>query len=316
MKKNLLIIGLLALMMPLSAETLNICKAFEKLLTNVNDFKPLMAGKDPKNPLAYLSTFQLEGAESASFITDDNTTRFEADLGSYQTDIEATRKKNEWEKSFITCFPTMKLLYRHHFVPVLKTEFSYYHPSVQNETTIRVYDAAFCISKIISTYDLIFEFHQAQHAYTEYTLINQEQVKSPFGETLSAIIKHADDDVFEEIKGEILQEDISGEDLAYATTLKIPGYSDSYIGVNLDNESRYVVNLCVNVEKSSFETTRASFLKALMSAMGKGFAYSTSANEQTIDFVKTSYLFRKVATFSFTEKNGKYTAHFMVYAPE
>ncbi len=319
MMKHLLIIGLLTLMMPLSAETLNICKTFEKLRANANDFSPLMV-EDKDNPITNTSTIQLEGAESSSF-NKFGTVKFNAELGSFKTKKEASDKQNEWKNALKACYPGLNYSVENKDVLGL-AEYTYSYIFIKTATIIRLYEACFCISKTTSDYDLTLEYPQVQKkgllaeeipAYTDYNLITKEPEESLFASNLSLILVQAEND-FKQITGDLSLEDVSEEALTYDAKIKLIGYPSCYIETDLREEMSYVVNLCSDVDRVTYEKTMETFVKQLMSALGNKYAYRTSASGSSVSFVSVENPGKTVASVYFSEKNGKFSANFTVYA--
>lgn len=317
-----MLLGLLALLMPLSAETLTICQAFEKLLTNVTNFDPLMGEQDPQNIMATLSTFQVEGAESSSFVQRINNVTFEAELGSYPTKQDALNKQNEWIKAMRVCYPAMAFVSRNE--RFLDVQYTRSYPFLKNETTLRVYEASFCSKEESSLYTLSFEFPQAKAAsalskempaFTKYTLLTEEFLESPFGDSLYTLFDYASKN-FEPITGNRLLNEVDKKAIRYDVSYKLPGYPYSYVEQNTNNLRSYVIRLCNNVDEATFGAKVKPFIRKMQASLGKSYAYKASANGQTMDFVRTNDPLTKLISFDLSVNNEKYTARLIIYSTE
>jgi hypothetical protein len=313
MKKHLLLACLVSLLTPLAAENVTICQLFEKLLNHANDFKPLMAGKDPSLPIRQLSTIQLEGAVSSRFNVLNDVT-FEAELGRYPSQMEAIKAQNKWAKALMECYPGMKFGFRREII--LDHTFGYTYPILWNETTIRVFTAAFVIKNITSEYELVFECKQAREetltkpaivAFTDYTMLTVERDDSPFTEALQEVLYQATV-AFEEIKGNDEDDHIVGR---YPATLKLPGYDNCYVDTE-DNYS-YVVSICKDVDKETLQAKLAPVGQQIVAALGKDYAYRLSKDGSTVYYVRGKDPDETVATLSYTVHNGLYSAAFIVW---
>jgi len=321
MKRYLLLFGLLTLLLPLSAETLTICQTFEKLLTNVANFKPLMGEQDPKNIMATLSTFQVEGAESSSFIQSLNKVTFEAKLGSYPTNQDAFKKQNELMKAMRVCYPTMEFVIRNE--QVMDVQYMRSYPFIKNKTSLNVYEASFCIKEESSMFTLSFEFPQAKAAsalskgtpaFTNYIFLDEEFIDSPFADSLYTLFDYAPKN-FEPITGSLLLNEVDKKALRYDVSYKLPSCPDSYVEQNTNNERSYVIRLCNNVDEVTFgEKVNMPIVKRILVSLGKSYAYKASANGQTMDFVRTNDPLNKLISFDYSVSNGKYTACFIIYS--
>lgn len=304
----------MSLLTPLAAENLTICPLFEKLLNNANDFKPLMAGKDPSLPMRTLSTIQLDGAESSRFTVGINDVTFEAELGRYPTHLDALKMQNKWTKALMECYPGMKFGVRHE--KILSHTFMYTYPILKNETTIRVFTAAFVIKKIFDTYDLVFECKQAQEksrtqreivAFTDHTIVTADRENTPFTEALLEVLYQATIE-FEEIKGNVEDENNDGR---YPATLKLPGFDNCY--VDTEDYTAYVVSVCKDVDQETLQAKLPPFIQLIASALGKEYAYRLSKEGNTIYYIRGNNPDKVIATLTYTVRDGLYSALFIVW---
>lgn len=316
MRKHLLIIALLGLLSPLSAENLAICQAFEKLLNHAADFKPLMGEKDEANPFKTNSTMQLEGAVSSGFFESLGKLTFKAELGKYDTHLDAFKKQNEWANALRGCYPIMKFSVKQREVAggtIMNT-----YPILRNESLIRVFSCSFVIQHIFNTHDLSFEFPQAQDGgilkdeiltYIDYTLLPGFPDDSPFTESVYSLLEHAQVG-FKVITGEF--EDFD-KVATFSTFYKLPGYDDAVIEENTGGYRYYVVNVCKNVDKATFEAKSGPFFQKLMTALGNNFAYRELNNGQAVHFVRCDDALDVAMRFEYAERDGLYTARLLVY---
>jgi hypothetical protein len=275
MKKHLLLACLVSLLTPLAAENVTICQLFEKLLNHANDFKPLMAGKDPSLPIRQLSTIQLEGAVSSRFNVLNDVT-FEAELGRYPSQMEAIKAQNKWAKALMECYPGMK--------------FGFYE---------LVFECKQAREETLTKPAIV--------AFTDYTMLTVERDDSPFTEALQEVLYQATV-AFEEIKGNDEDDHIVGR---YPATLKLPGYDNCYVDTE-DNYS-YVVSICKDVDKETLQAKLAPVGQQIVAALGKDYAYRLSKDGSTVYYVRGKDPDETVATLSYTVHNGLYSAAFIVW---
>ncbi|NLT03881.1 MAG: hypothetical protein GXY09_08475, partial [Bacteroidales bacterium] len=272
--------------------------------------------KDADNPFKTISTIQVEGAASSGFIESLGGMTFEAELGRYETHLDAFNTQTKWANALRECYPIMKFSIKEQ--EVTGGTIMYTYPILRNESPIRVFTCSFVILYVFSTHDLSFRFPQAQKggilkneilAFIDYTPLPGSPDDSPFTERIYSLLEHAKVG-FKVITGEFEDYD---KVATFSTFYKLPDYDDAVIEECSNGYRYYVVNVCKNVDKATFEAKGGPFFQKLMAALGGNFAYRELANGQAVHFVRCDDALDVAMRFEYTEKDGLYSARLLVY---
>lgn len=320
-KSNLVIIAVLFSTLPLMAEKMSLCKAFEKIAESAKTgFEDINSGtNDPNAKIlkTYATSVEILGAEKTELVY-FNSTSYIARYGSFPSEASAIAKVETLKAEFLKCFPFFK------FSPLSKdalktTSCNFIQHS---DNGFRVYKAQFRIEKFGSSYDVSFRFPQKTKKtmfdpeipiFYDYTLIDKVAGYDQFSNDLRKVILEAKT-AFENLKGNEIESSFYMFK-NYAAKMNVAGYSNCYVEDRTFGVIYYVIP-CIT--GGDFETTKAnaqSIISKVKSALGNEYGFMATGSGMNVKFVNKYFPDKDVLTISIeSKKNSLYDIKILVDA--
>ena len=320
-KSNLVIIAVLFSTLPLMAEKMSLCKAFEKIAEAAKTgFTDINSGtNDPNATLikTYATSVEILGAEKTELVY-FNSTDFIARYGKFTSEESAIEKVETLKADFMKCYPFFK------FSPLTRDDFKSLTCNFiqHSDNGFRVYKSLFKIEKMGGSYEVTFRFPQYSKKtlfypeapiYFDYTLIDKVAGYDQFSNDLRKVIVEAKT-AFENLKGNEIESSFYMFK-NYAAKMNVAGYSNCYVEDRTFGVIFYVIP-CIT--GGDFETTKAnaqSIISKVKSALGNEYGFMATGSGTNVKFVNKKFPDKNVLTISIeSKKNSLYDIKILVDA--
>ncbi len=319
---KLIIIGLLVFNLPVSAEKLTLCAAFEKVVaSSEKKFSDLKLSEIPNQSYGKKFYSSIEISEASKTYIDDLTMsiKFKAEFGSFNSKEAAMAKVDELKKNVIACFPTVS------FVTYTETLFNTTSIDFVNKSDkgLRYYKVGFRILKYGSTYDLVFECDEAEKSgwganselipvYTDYFYNDKSQDNSQFSVEIRKLLTEAKS-AFETIKGSEIPADFYLF-TNYASKYQVSGYPGCFIEDRSMNVIFFVIPLASNLSVDNARDKRDQMFQKLQLALGTEYAYHVSSDYMKVSFIHKSRPNKELLTLLLAYKSDSYNLSILIDA--